>query len=107
LRRERAGAQIPPARRESGALFPSPLAPTFSIQQHATKQTPKKVDRSKDQLFFASESSLTYLDGTLPGDFGFDPLGLVRCCWMGGGGGASAARFRACSYYVGRLEEDF
>mgnify|MGYP001811116697 CR=1 FL=1 len=37
-----------------------------------------QVDRSKDQLFFASEASLTYLDGTLPGDFGFDPLGLVR-----------------------------
>ena len=38
----------------------------------------RQVDRSKDQLFFASEASLTYLDGSLPGDFGFDPLGLVR-----------------------------
>ena len=24
----------------------------------------------------ASEQSLSYLDGTLPGDYGFDPLGL-------------------------------
>lgn len=35
-----------------------------------------KVDRSKDFLFFPSEQSLTYLDGTNAGDFGFDPLGL-------------------------------
>nr|AAB24552.1 photosystem I light-harvesting complex chlorophyll a/b protein, p14.1 {N-terminal} [Chlamydomonas reinhardtii, Peptide Partial, 42 aa] [Chlamydomonas reinhardtii] len=36
-----------------------------------------KVDRSKDQLAVgASQSSLAYLDGSLPGDFGFDPLGL-------------------------------
>lgn len=35
-----------------------------------------QVDRSKDQLFFPSEQSLSYLDGSLAGDFGFDPLGL-------------------------------
>jgi light-harvesting complex I chlorophyll a/b binding protein 3 len=35
-----------------------------------------QVDRSKDQLFFPTDQSLSYLDGTLPGDFGFDPLGL-------------------------------
>uniref|UniRef100_A0A6N2MDD5 Chlorophyll a-b binding protein, chloroplastic n=1 Tax=Salix viminalis TaxID=40686 RepID=A0A6N2MDD5_SALVM len=28
------------------------------------------------QLWFASKQSLSYLDGSLPGDFGFDPLGL-------------------------------
>nr|GMD87609.1 chlorophyll A-B binding protein 8, chloroplastic [Ipomoea batatas] len=28
------------------------------------------------QLWFASKQSLTYLDGSLPGDYGFDPLGL-------------------------------
>jgi len=33
-------------------------------------------DRSKDKLYFASEQSLSYLDGSLAGDFGFDPLGL-------------------------------
>ena len=32
--------------------------------------------RKKTGLYFASEQSLSYLDGTLPGDFGFDPLGL-------------------------------
>jgi light-harvesting complex I chlorophyll a/b binding protein 3 len=36
----------------------------------------QKVDRSKDTLFFASEQSLSYLDGSLPADYGFDPLGL-------------------------------
>lgn len=37
---------------------------------------PAKVDRSKDTLFFASDQSLAYLDGSLPADYGFDPLGL-------------------------------
>ena len=35
-----------------------------------------QVDRSKDTLFFASEQSLGYLDGSAPADYGFDPLGL-------------------------------
>jgi light-harvesting complex I chlorophyll a/b binding protein 3 len=35
-----------------------------------------KADRSKDSLFFSDEAALTYLDGSLPADFGFDPLGL-------------------------------
>jgi len=34
------------------------------------------VDRSKDFLYFASPQSLSYLDGSLAGDFGFDPLGV-------------------------------
>eukprot|EP00884_Botryococcus_braunii_P014011 jgi/Botrbrau1/22610/Bobra.176_1s0040.1 len=36
-----------------------------------------KVDRSKDTLWFASDQSLSYLDGSLPADYGFDPLGLL------------------------------
>ena len=32
--------------------------------------------RKKTGVYFASEQSLSYLDGTLPGDFAFDPLGL-------------------------------
>lgn len=36
-----------------------------------------QVDRSKDTLWFADENSLSYLDGSLPGDYGFDPLGLL------------------------------
>lgn len=43
-----------------------------------------KVDRSKDQLYFTSESTLQYLDGTLPGDYGFDPLGLMDPVNSGG-----------------------
>merc|ERR550537_1017687 len=38
-----------------------------------------KLLKSKSRetsLFIASEQSLSYLDGTLPGDFGFDPLGV-------------------------------
>jgi len=44
------------------------------VQYHEEGIT--KADRSKDQLYFASEQSLSYLDGSLAGDFGFDPLGL-------------------------------
>jgi light-harvesting complex I chlorophyll a/b binding protein 3 len=35
-----------------------------------------KPVRSKTGLWFASDRSLSYLDGTLPGDYGFDPLGV-------------------------------
>lgn len=40
----------------------------------AASDKPVKADR---QLWFASKQSLAYLDGSLPGDFGFDPLGLM------------------------------
>eukprot|EP00271_Cylindrocystis_brebissonii_P010291 TRINITY_DN26448_c0_g1_i1.p1 TRINITY_DN26448_c0_g1~~TRINITY_DN26448_c0_g1_i1.p1 ORF type:complete len:279 (+),score=58.84 TRINITY_DN26448_c0_g1_i1:142-978(+) len=39
----------------------------------AASDKPVKADR---QTWFASPQSLSYLDGSLPGDFGFDPLGL-------------------------------
>merc|ERR1711998_416016 len=39
-------------------------------------ETITTVGRKKTGLWFASEQSLSYLDGTLPGDYGFDPLGL-------------------------------
>ncbi|DBB04999.1 hypothetical protein WJX82_000920 [Trebouxia sp. C0006] len=39
-------------------------------------QVVEKTDRKEDLLFFASDQSLSYLDGTLPADYGFDPLGL-------------------------------
>ena len=35
------------------------------------------ANRDKKQVFLASDQSLAYLDGSLPGDFGFDPLGLM------------------------------
>ncbi|GLC47421.1 Photosystem I chlorophyll a/b-binding protein 3-1, chloroplastic [Pleodorina starrii] len=51
----------------------------------AEEKSIAKVDRSKDQLYVgASQSSLAYLDGTLPGDFGFDPLGLLDPVNSGG-----------------------
>jgi light-harvesting complex I chlorophyll a/b binding protein 3 len=43
-----------------------------------------KVDRSKDTLYFTSDATLDYLDGSLPGDFGFDPLGLMDPVNSGG-----------------------
>ena len=52
-----------------------------------------KVDRTKDTLFFASDQSLSYLDGSLPADYGFGrlqhfalpPCALkhcLRCCYI-------------------------
>merc|ERR1719359_2064165 len=35
-----------------------------------------RVGRDKQLLWFATDRSLSYLDGSLPGDFGFDPLGV-------------------------------
>lgn len=43
-----------------------------------------KTDRSGDPLFFPTEQSLGYLDGTYAGDFGFDPLGLSDPEGIGG-----------------------
>lgn len=39
----------------------------------ASSDKPVKANR---ETWFSSPQSLSYLDGTLPGDFGFDPLGL-------------------------------
>ncbi|OAP01677.1 hypothetical protein AXX17_AT3G34070 [Arabidopsis thaliana] len=36
----------------------------------------KSEERANRPLWFASSQSLTYLHGSLPGDYGFDPLGL-------------------------------
>lgn len=46
------------------------------VLARAEQTSVSKVDRSGDSLFFPSEQSLGYLDGTYAGDFGFDPLGL-------------------------------
>merc|ERR1719158_614995 len=38
--------------------------------------TLSKVTSDRKGLWFASDQSLSYLDASLPGDFGFDPLGV-------------------------------
>lgn len=48
-----------------------------SVVVRATADKPAKVERDTKGLFFPSQQSLAYLDGTLPGDKGFDPLGLL------------------------------
>jgi light-harvesting complex I chlorophyll a/b binding protein 3 len=40
------------------------------------RRSPEQRLSSGEPLFFATPDSLTYLDGSLPGDFGFDPLGF-------------------------------
>eukprot|EP01023_Acetabularia_acetabulum_P061205 TRINITY_DN7389_c0_g2_i2.p2 TRINITY_DN7389_c0_g2~~TRINITY_DN7389_c0_g2_i2.p2 ORF type:complete len:284 (+),score=68.40 TRINITY_DN7389_c0_g2_i2:104-955(+) len=45
---------------------------SVSLQVAKTERTKQGTD-----LWFASDQSLSYLDGSLAGDFGFDPLGLL------------------------------
>ncbi|WP_411024275.1 chlorophyll a/b-binding protein, partial [Salmonella sp. s58953] len=46
---------------------------SFLVRAASTPPVKQGADR---QLWFASKHSLSYLDGSLPGDYGFDPLGL-------------------------------
>ncbi|XP_078154395.1 PSI type III chlorophyll a/b-binding protein [Carex rostrata] len=46
---------------------------SFVVRATATPPVKQNTNR---QLWFASKQSLSYLDGSLPGDYGFDPLGL-------------------------------
>lgn len=46
---------------------------SFVVKAEASPPVKQGADR---QLWFASRQSLSYLDGSLPGDYGFDPLGL-------------------------------
>ncbi|ERN19025.1 hypothetical protein AMTRI_Chr10g233450 [Amborella trichopoda] len=57
------------SRSSSGSLRKSP----FVVRAASTPPVKQGADR---QLWFASKQSLSYLDGSLPGDYGFDPLGL-------------------------------
>ncbi|PIA58276.1 hypothetical protein AQUCO_00500304v1 [Aquilegia coerulea] len=54
------------------AVIGSRKSSSFVVRASST-QPPQGADRP---LWFASKQSLTYLDGSLPGDYGFDPLGL-------------------------------
>ncbi|MEW5297957.1 MAG: hypothetical protein WDW36_001131 [Sanguina aurantia] len=56
-----------------------------SVVCRAEEKAIAKVDRSKDTLYIgASKASLAYLDGSLPADFGFDPLGMLDPANSGG-----------------------
>ncbi|MQI72085.1 hypothetical protein EI017_25340, partial [Escherichia coli] len=46
---------------------------SFLVKAASTPPVKQGADRP---LWFASKQSLSYLDGSLPGDYGFDPLGL-------------------------------
>lgn len=50
----------------------------------AEEKSVAKTDRGKDVLHFSSSDTLRYLDGSRPGDFGFDPLGLMDPVNSGG-----------------------
>ncbi|KAF5197772.1 Chlorophyll a-b binding protein [Thalictrum thalictroides] len=56
------------------AGFGSRKSSSFVVKA-ASSQPPVKQGADR-QLWFASKQSLSYLDGSLPGDYGFDPLGL-------------------------------
>lgn len=55
-------------------LCPAPLA--FRASGVASTSGRPPTDAAGRLLILPTASSLAYLDGTLPGDFGFDPLGL-------------------------------
>nr|DAA05918.1 TPA_inf: chloroplast light-harvesting complex I protein precursor Lhca3 [Mesostigma viride] len=43
-----------------------------------------KAEKSDRQLFFSDKAAQSYLDGSKPGDFGYDPLGLYKPEGAGG-----------------------
>ncbi|KAG6552682.1 hypothetical protein Mapa_005629 [Marchantia paleacea] len=77
-----AGAVFAPAQEQrlmgGSALRVSfaPIGKTNARNNVVVRATSDKPVKANRQLIFASEQSLSYLDGSLPGDYGFDPLGL-------------------------------
>ncbi|CAM6024745.1 unnamed protein product [Sphagnum balticum] len=58
------------------APLPSTATRGASLVVRAGSGLPSPTKDSNRALIFASKQSLSYLDGSLPGDYGFDPLGL-------------------------------
>ncbi|XP_029130393.1 chlorophyll a-b binding protein 8, chloroplastic isoform X2 [Cajanus cajan] len=63
------------ARQSLGARSPQGFSRKASFIVKAASTPPVKQGADRP-LWFASKQSLSYLDGSLPGDYGFDPLGL-------------------------------
>ncbi|XP_021754470.1 photosystem I chlorophyll a/b-binding protein 3-1, chloroplastic [Chenopodium quinoa] len=57
----------------SGVAPSSSRRTSFVVRAASTPPVKQNANRP---LWFASKQSLSYLDGSLPGDYGFDPLGL-------------------------------
>jgi len=71
----------------AGACARPSTSRTTRLVCRAEDKAVTKSERAKESLTFptfASKSTLTYLDGSLPGDFGFDPLGLLDPTNSGG-----------------------
>ncbi|CAK7337154.1 unnamed protein product [Dovyalis caffra] len=65
--------QILGARPTQSPFVSTRKSSSFVVRAASTPPVKQGADR---QLWFASKQSLSYLDGSLPGDYGFDPLGL-------------------------------
>ncbi|GLC33477.1 hypothetical protein PLESTB_000079100 [Pleodorina starrii] len=66
---------LPPGE-DPDILSPAPLSFRASGVASTSGRGQPSSDAADRPLLFPTKDSLTYLDGTLPGDFGFDPLGL-------------------------------
>mmetsp|Transcript_6909 Transcript_6909/g.22936 ORF Transcript_6909/g.22936 Transcript_6909/m.22936 type:complete len:290 (-) Transcript_6909:66-935(-) len=79
--RSRAASRFVVRAEEEKAPAPAPAAEETAVEAaEAPAPPPVKAERDPNSLMFggigASKQSLAYLDGSLPGDKGFDPLGL-------------------------------
>jgi hypothetical protein len=62
----------------SSPLAPSLLSPTITPPDLARAPAPLPIARAGDSLWLPNTTRPSWLDGSLPGDRGFDPLGLAK-----------------------------
>ena len=77
------------SRRCTIVLSPLRLAQGLRVFASAAAPEPSKAER---QVWFPGNKAPDYLDGSMPGDFGFDPLGL----------GSDPRTLRWCAAHDGR-----